>query len=237
MPESGSVKYGYWCIRGLGQVPRYLMKYGGIEYDEKTYNFGEKHDTRENWLKEKFELDLDFPNLPYLMIGDKKATQSLAILRLIARKSGLFPETEDGQYRVDMSEQQINDIMWNCIRLCYNADYTDVLKEEYVTDFMSKKCAELEQFLGDRQYFAGDQLTYVDFLAYEMLDQHRTLWPEYERMYQKKPKLEEFLKRMEALPNFAKILESNECLKWPVWSEGATYGGIKMAAPKSPVKY
>lgn len=240
MPANGdgpSAKFGYWCIRGLGQSIRYVLEYGGVEYDERTYTFGDKLDTREDWLKEKFELDLDFPNLPYLKMGDVKLTQSLAILRFLARKTGLFPETGEAQERVDMIEQQVNDLMWSCILLCYNKEYDEKRKEDYVTEFMNKKCAELEKFLGERTYMAGDQLTYVDFLAYEMFDQHRTLWPEYEKMYQKKPQIEAYLKRMEELPKFAKFLESNRCIKWPVWSEASLHGGPKMSTPKEPVKY
>jgi len=232
-----SARYGYWCIRGLGQTPRYLMEYAGIQYDEKTYNFGDNFDTREDWLKEKFTLDLHFPNLPYLIMGDVKLTQSNAILRFLAKKCGLFPESDEAQWRVDMAEQQAYDLMWKCVFLCYNKEYNDKLKEEYVADFMEKKCAELDKFLGDRKFFGGDQLTYVDFLAYEMLDQHRVLWPEYEKMYHKHPKVEAFLKRMEELPNFAKFLASPECRKWPVWSEGSSYGGPQHPRQKEPVKY
>lgn len=233
-----NARYGYWCIRGLGQSIRYLLEYCDVQYDEKTYGFGEKFDNREEWLKEKFELDLAFPNLPYLIIGDVKVTQSCAILRLVARRGGLFPETDEAQWRVDMSEQQINDIMWNCIRVCYNKEYDDKMKEDYVTkDFFEKRCPELDSFLGDREYFGGAQLTYVDFLAYEMFDQHRVLWPEYEKMYQKFSHIESFLKRMEELPKFKKFLDSDRCIKWPVWSEGSSYGGPQMAAPRHPVKY
>uniref|UniRef100_A0A8C2M9K0 glutathione transferase n=1 Tax=Cricetulus griseus TaxID=10029 RepID=A0A8C2M9K0_CRIGR len=41
------------------------------------------------WLNEKFKLGLDFPNLPYLIDGSHKITQSNAILRYIARKHNL----------------------------------------------------------------------------------------------------------------------------------------------------
>uniref|UniRef100_A0A8C5L044 glutathione transferase n=1 Tax=Jaculus jaculus TaxID=51337 RepID=A0A8C5L044_JACJA len=44
---------------------------------------------RSQWLNEKFKLGLDFPNLPYLIDGTHKITQSNAILRYIARKHNL----------------------------------------------------------------------------------------------------------------------------------------------------
>lgn len=63
-----------------------------------------------NVTQEKFTLGLDFPNLPYLKAGDVKLTQSLAILRFLARRHGLFPETEQNQQRVDLAEQQVSTI-------------------------------------------------------------------------------------------------------------------------------
>ena len=42
----------------------------------------------------KFKLGLDFPNLPYLIDGNIKVTQSNAILRYLGRKFGLDGKTE-----------------------------------------------------------------------------------------------------------------------------------------------
>uniref|UniRef100_A0A8C6D395 glutathione transferase n=1 Tax=Moschus moschiferus TaxID=68415 RepID=A0A8C6D395_MOSMO len=44
---------------------------------------------RSQWLNEKYKLGLDFPNLPYLIDGTHKLTQSNAILRYIARKHNM----------------------------------------------------------------------------------------------------------------------------------------------------
>jgi len=231
------LQIGYWCVRALGNSIRYILEYSGIEYVERTYNLGKNFDTREDWLSEKFCLGLDFPNIPYLIEGDVKITQSLAIMRYLGRKSGLFPKIPEEERRVDLAEQQINDLMWSCNGLCYNKDYSEELKNKFMDDFMGIKCQQLNNFLGDNKFFGGDQLTYVDFLAYEMFDQHRVLWPEFEKMYQKHPNIVAFLKRMEALPKLAQFLNSERCLKWPMWSECAMYGGIKFPAPRPPVKY
>ena len=47
-----------------------------------------------DWTNVKFKLGLDFPNLPYLIDGNIKVTQSNAILRYLGRKFGLDGKTE-----------------------------------------------------------------------------------------------------------------------------------------------
>lgn len=66
------------------------------------------------WLADKPNLGLAFPNLPYLIDGDVKLTQSLAIMRYLARKAGLFGVPADATAaqiaQLDLIEQQANDL-------------------------------------------------------------------------------------------------------------------------------
>ena len=41
---------------------------------------------RSDWRDEKFNLGMEFPNLPYLFDGDVKLTETLAIMQYIAKK-------------------------------------------------------------------------------------------------------------------------------------------------------
>ena len=61
------------------------------------------------WFKEKkHNLGLDFPNLPYMLDGDVKLTQTLAIMRYLGRKFGLSPSEAD-MAKGDLLEQyQLN---------------------------------------------------------------------------------------------------------------------------------
>ncbi len=84
---------GYWDIRGLAQLFRYLLKYAEIEFNDKRYEFGEgatlveSELLLENWISDKFNLGLDFPTLPYYIDEDFKLSQSLAIIRYLRRLS------------------------------------------------------------------------------------------------------------------------------------------------------
>ena len=72
------VTLGYWKIRGLGQVARHLLSYTDTEFDEVQYENADK------WFKEdKVQLGFDFPNIPYLIDGDFKLTESIAVYKYI----------------------------------------------------------------------------------------------------------------------------------------------------------
>ena len=64
-----------------GNPTRYLLEYSNVDYCEKQYvpDSGE-------WLTTKSSMDLDFPNLPYLIDGDFKLTETIAIQMYIAQK-------------------------------------------------------------------------------------------------------------------------------------------------------
>jgi glutathione S-transferase len=72
---------GYWDIRAFAQPIRYLLKYAGIQFNDKRYPFGEGstaqelNSIRKYWYLEKFTLGLDFPNLPFYLDGDVKVSQ------------------------------------------------------------------------------------------------------------------------------------------------------------------
>ncbi|XP_017174951.1 glutathione S-transferase Mu 4 isoform X2 [Mus musculus] len=115
---------GYWDIRGLAHAIRLLLEYTGSSYEEKRYTMGDAPDyDRSQWLSEKFKLGLDFPNLPYLIDGSHKITQSNAILRYIARKHNLCGETEEERIRVDILENQAMDTRIQLAMVCYSPDF------------------------------------------------------------------------------------------------------------------
>lgn len=74
---------GYWGIRGRGQVLRLLLAYSGLQWEDKIYTGPEK------WFGngDKQALGMDFPNLPYLLNGDFKLSESGAIAKYICKKS------------------------------------------------------------------------------------------------------------------------------------------------------
>ncbi|KAM6370081.1 glutathione S-transferase 2 [Pluvialis apricaria] len=217
------VTLGYWDIRGLAHAIRLLLEYTETPYQERQYHPGPApaYDPSD-WTSEKEKLGLDFPNLPYLIDGPTKLTQSNAILRYIARKHNLCGETEEELLRVDMLENQIMDLRMSFARLCYSPDF-EKLKAAYLEQ-LPGKLRELSRFLGSRPWFAGEKLTFVDFLAYDVLDQHRMFVPECAEL---QGNLGQFLRRFEALEKISAYMRSGRFMKTPIFWRTAQWCNTK----------
>lgn len=82
MSSVDEVILGYWPTRGRGGTIRNLLSYCGIPFTNKLY-----FDDPSWFLKDKKNINLDYPNLPYLIDGKKRITESIAIMYYIAMKS------------------------------------------------------------------------------------------------------------------------------------------------------
>ncbi|XP_072537313.1 glutathione S-transferase Mu 3-like [Salminus brasiliensis] len=100
---------------------------------------------------------MDFPNLPYFEDGDRKISQSNAIMRYIARKHNLCEETEDEKVRVDILENQAMDFRNGFVMLCY---MNDDKKQSYL-ETLQGVLKQFSDFLGERKWFAGDNVKKV----------------------------------------------------------------------------
>ncbi|KAM8782737.1 glutathione S-transferase Mu 1-like isoform 3-T3 [Rhynchonycteris naso] len=204
---------GYWDVRGLAHAIRLLLEYTDSKYEEKKYTLGDAPDyDRSQWLSEKFKLGLDFPNLPYLFDGAQKVTQSNAILRYIARKHNLCGETEEEKIRMDILENEIMDVRMYNIRICYSPDF-EKLKPDYLKG-LPDKMKQFSQFLGKRSWFAGDKLTYVDFLAYDLLDVLRLFEPKCLDAF---PNLKDFMVRFGGLEKISAYTKSSRFFPRPLF--------------------
>lgn len=211
---------GYWDIRGLAHAIRLLLEYTDSDYEEKKYTMGDAPDyDRSQWLREKFKLGLDFPNLPYLIDGAHRLTQSNAILRYLARKHNLCGETEEEKIYVDILENQVMDVANELARVCYSPDF-EKLKPEYLSA-LPEKLKLFSQFLGKRPWFVGGKLTYVDFLAYDMLDLHRIFEPKSLDAF---PNLTDFVVRFEGLEKISAYMKSSRFIPGPVYTKIAVWG-------------
>jgi len=218
---------GYWNIRGIGQPIRLVMAYAEAELQEKRYNYGPPPEfDRSEWVNEKFSLGLEFPNLPYFIDGDTKITQSLAILRHVARIHKVDGTTEDEKIRIDIAEQQLNDMRMGLVGMCYSPDF-EKLKPGYLKA-LPDQLAAVSKFLGERKWIAGDTFSYADIMLYEMVDQHNILSHGVTKDY---ANLDAHAKRFEALPTIEKYMKSDKYIKWPMNGDMASFGSRLQKQP------
>uniref|UniRef100_A0A8C4Z3Z5 glutathione transferase n=1 Tax=Gadus morhua TaxID=8049 RepID=A0A8C4Z3Z5_GADMO len=214
-----AMKLAYWDIRGLAQPIRLLLEFTGTKYEDKFYVCGEAPDYDKTcWIDEKHKLGMDFPNLPYLVDGERKMVQSNAIMRYIARKNNLCGETEDEKVRVDLMENQSMDFRNSFVMLCYG-DH-DKLKPGFLKN-LPVVLKQLSDFLGERKWFSGDKITFVDFIMYELLDQHRMFEP---KCLDDFKNLRDLLDHFEALEKISAYMKSSRYMKTPVNNKMAKWG-------------
>ncbi|XP_012973577.3 glutathione S-transferase Mu 6 isoform X1 [Mesocricetus auratus] len=204
----------------LGHAIRLLLEYTETSYEEKRYTMGDAPDyDRSQWLNDKFKLGLDFPNLPYLIDGSHKVTQSNAILRYLGRKHNLCGETEEERVRVDILEKQVMDSRIQMGTLCYSPDF-EKRKPEFLKG-LPDHLKLYSEFLGTRPWFAGDKITFADFLVYDVLDQHQMFEPKCLDAF---PNLKDFVARFEDLKKISAYMKTSRFLPSPVYLKQAMWG-------------
>lgn len=104
-------------------------------------------------------------------------------------------------------------------RVCYSPDF-EKLKPEYL-EALPETMKLFSQFLGKRPWFAGDKLTYVDFLAYDILDLHRIFEPKCLDAFSN---LKDFITRLEGLKKISAYMKSSRFLPSPIYTKIAIWG-------------
>jgi len=196
-----------------------LMEYLNVPYNNKTYELKKKDDgswSIADWAKDKYSMDMVFPNLPYLIDGDVKISQHVAILNYIARKVSpdMLGKTLAHQAQVDSLMLNLSDLK--------NAYLTTITAqgdiEKSIDSFMEKSVSPFltnaAKQLGQRPYIVGDYLTIVDFNLYEMLHTLRLMRPD---VYSAPDRhvFKPYIDRIASLPRIAEYIASDRCCQIP----------------------
>uniref|UniRef100_A0A8D2FFM5 GST C-terminal domain-containing protein n=1 Tax=Theropithecus gelada TaxID=9565 RepID=A0A8D2FFM5_THEGE len=94
--------------------------------------------------------------------------------------------------------------------ICYIPEFKK-LKPKYLEE-LPEKLTLYSQFLGKRPWFAGDEITFVDFLAYDILDLNCIFEPSCLDVF---PNLKDFISRFEGLKKISYLPLHSLPPVWP----------------------
>lgn len=201
---------GYWDIRGLGAQCRALLHYCGVNFTDRRYNqtFDEASMQwdRSDWLNEKFNLGMEYPNLPYLFDEDVKLTETLAIMKYVAKKwkPELLGRNAAEVGRVNMLEYHVFTLKMAATMPCYseNPDAAAIIET------VRPQLAKLYEVTGGSTFIAGENITYLDFMYHELLDVLN--WMSNGAFLEEFPNLKGYSERMVSLYNPAYWQENTQ---------------------------
>ena len=159
----------------------------------------------------KPNLGLDFPNLPYLVDGEVKITESHAIIRYISNKWGgadFSGKDPKDKAIVDMLLGVVSDIKGAATGHCYGSGDLEAVKK-----IGFDRMEAVSKFLGAKKFFVGDYLTFVDFFIFEQIELFA--WASSNEFLTRYPNLAEFHKRIIGLPKFGEYYNSDRFMKRP----------------------
>nr|XP_039261475.1 glutathione S-transferase 2-like [Styela clava] len=212
----GKFTLAYWPSRGFAEPARMLLEYGDVDYENKHMA------SREEWGEIKPKLGMDFPNLPYIIDGDVKLTESWAIYRYIGKKLNLFPATDKEARDADMLQGVIQDTRIGFARYAYSPDLYQKLEE--LRKNQVAKISVMEKYLKGKKYLLGEKLSFLDFALYEAYDHHRLFFTD---IFDPCPNIQQYMKRFESLERIAAYFNSDRYSKFPVNGQIASWGGQK----------
>jgi glutathione S-transferase len=131
-----------------------------------------------DWTNKKYTLGLDFPNLPYWIEGNLRITQSQAILLHVAKKARLMGGTDEARAQALMLLGVSADLRDAFVTLSYGGSF-DTARGAFVSGPLASTIKSLEAFAAKSggPYLLGAELTFVDFLWADLLEQLVTLEP------------------------------------------------------------
>ncbi|EAR86899.1 glutathione S-transferase, amine-terminal domain protein (macronuclear) [Tetrahymena thermophila SB210] len=206
--SSQTINLGYWGFPLRAQPIRYIFELAQYPYQQTNYTF----EGAKDWFeKDKKELGLDFPNLPYLIHGDFKITESQNII----------------SYALDITKQhhllgfglirfKIDNIRFLCDELIAKtflaSTKTGEEKKAEINNSVIPKFKSLQAVLGNKKFFFEDKLTLADIYAYTAINAFQHLLnDEYKQFAQA---FGPFMKNFEEVPLIKAYHSSNRYPKF-----------------------
>ena len=193
---------GSWKIRGTTAPIRYQLAYMGIDIQLVEYEMGNAPSfSQSEWKRDKDNLGLDFPDLPYFVHNEVRITDNFAIHKYVAREWApeLLGADVDERAKIAMIASVLSETYNKLIKGCYDPE----CKRTNLNKHIFEKVPHIVKFLGEKPFVIGKQVTWIDFVFYEHIDFMQFLTRG--RFLQTFPVLDKYFTRMTKLPGLQEL--------------------------------
>eukprot|EP00047_Mylnosiga_fluctuans_P003419 m.229020 g.229020 ORF g.229020 m.229020 type:complete len:216 (+) comp11838_c0_seq1:51-698(+) len=168
-----SIKLTYFDIRGLAETARYLLKIGGVAFEDVRLSLTRNADgsfSRPEFDAAKAAGQFPFGQVPILEVDGVKICQSKAIERFLARHVGLLNGTEVEVAVIESACEEILDLALAYRKAAYAPEAErEALKAAFYSTELPKFAGLLENFAG-AEYLVGGKLSLADVHLYAFLE-------------------------------------------------------------------
>ena len=187
-----SLTFYYWGIKARGQLPVLVARYGELplEWDQNPSWPGLKEETL-------------FGQLPFLVDGDIKVSQSGAIARYLGRKANILGESDADFALSEALVEEQADLFTLLVKANYDAEKEQAFVKTFAESFPAH-LQKLEALL--QQDFFTSKLTLGSLAIFSVLNFALDLEPS---VLDATPKLKAFYQRVAALPTVKSYLDLN----------------------------
>jgi len=200
-------KLTYFPVRGRAEAIRYILKDNDIAFEDRRVTFAE-------WPSLKPSMPLG--HLPIMDFGDGLVlSESVAILRHIAREHGLYGSDNKEKALIDQLADTLADLSAKIAsQLLFQKD--EAVKAAFMNE-LPKALATLEGLLksnsGGSGFFIGNKISWADYKVFDLLDNLLTKNP---NVLDTVPLLKGFHGRMAARPKIAAYRRTELFQKTPI---------------------
>jgi len=192
-------KLTYFNVKGLGEPIRFLLSYGGVEFEDHRID-------KEEWPQLK--PSTPFGKTPVLEVDGKQSHQSAAICRYLAKQFGLYGSSDWEALEIDAIVDTYTDFRLELSKCHHEEDEAvkdkkfATLKNETIPFYMSK----FEEVVTKNDgHFVGGKLTWADIYFVAILDSLNVVAKE--DLVEKYPKLKALKENVLAVPGIKAWVE------------------------------
>lgn len=208
LTESTEPTLIYFDLRGRAEATRLLLIDQDIPFKD------ERVRSAETW--QKLQLELPFGALPLFKDQGLSLSQSHAILRYLAYKNGMMPDTAAELAKFDELCEAIAEYQEDLWRFAWQEAYR-TKPNSYAQGPLQRQLKHLQDaFVSNpRDFWVGNAVSHIDYLAYVFTDELRAFFPDALAGF---GPLKEFHDRFERRPNIAQYIKSGN--RPPVFGMG-----------------